>query len=240
MPLATRRGRTATAFQPCPAGRAGRVALGHVRHRRRRRRAWRRLDHSPGPVRRRDDFTPLTVRGRDRRLIARRSGADIGRRRPALVGGRPRRNGRRNGSRSRGRCRRRLRGRRPRREEREGVAVPVGARRVTDPELDEWPRVLGGAARTGRRECGALGHLVPLADADAPQVRERDREAIGGQDRDGLSAGRHEPRKRHPAGGRGTHRLAVGRRNVDAAMLAGGVRVRPDLEAAQHGTVDRP
>jgi hypothetical protein len=172
------------------------------------------------------------VRRRARRRRRRRT-RWLGRRR----GGRRRlrrdRRSRRSGSR-RSRRRRRARG-----EERGGIDVRLavaGAHAHVDVR-----HVVLGLAR-GPTGCHglALGHRVAPLDEQSPEVRERRLVPLGRRDGDGQAMRGHGPGERHIPRCRSPDGRRTTERDVDAAMLATGVRVVADRVAAQHLAVRRP
>ncbi|HET7648011.1 MAG TPA: hypothetical protein VFK17_05525 [Gaiellaceae bacterium] len=92
--------------------------------------------------------------------------------------------------------------------------------------MDVRPVDLGVAARAGGADDVALGDRAAGGDGDRAEVRERHGEPVGSRDRDGAARARHGAGERHRPGRGRAHRLAGGRADVDAAVLAGGVRVR--------------
>ena len=71
-------------------------------------------------------------------------------------------------------------------------------------------------------------------------MEERHGVAVGRQDRDAATVRGHGACERDRAGGRSANRAAGRAGDVDAAMLAGGVRVGAELERAEHLTVRGP
>jgi len=140
--------------------------------------------------------------------------------------------GRRRGRLGRDRSRRRRRsGRRRRRggrrrQEGERVEVALLVRGRANAEMHVRPCLLGRSGRADRPDPIALGHHRALRHRERAEVREGDREPVGGQDRDALPARGHDPGERHlTAGGRNDGR--PGRRaDVDPAVLARGIRMR--------------
>ena len=218
-----------------------------------RRRDDRRRDDSRCDDRRRDDSRceggrrlrrgrrclgpSVTLRGRLARDRRRGYGRLDGRRR----------SGRRRGG---GRCRRVRSGRRRRgsgngrREHRQEpdrveVALRVGGR--ADAEMDVRPRNLGRAARAHGPDDRTLDHRRVARDDDRAEMRERHGEAVGRLDRDRPAARRHGARKGHDARHGREHRRAVGRGDIDAAVLPRSVRMGAvEGEAVQHGPADGP
>jgi hypothetical protein len=156
-----------------------------------------------------------------------------GRRRWDRLRDRRLRHGGRHGRRGCGRrhgCRRRGGGISRRKQ---GQRVDVGLA-VTDPEVHVRDLVLGRAG--GSR----LGDRLPLDDERATlheqraDVRERHLVPGRREDRERQPVGRNLARKRDLALGRRPDDPRVAEAHVDAAMLPAGVRVVPELEAAQH------
>jgi hypothetical protein len=83
-----------------------------------------------------------------------------------------------------------------------------------------------------------LGDRRTLADRDArlhqerAEMRERRLVAVCRRDRHRQAVRRHLAGERHLAGGRRAHALLSLDRDVDPAMLAGGVRIVADRESA--------
>lgn len=199
----------------------------------RRRRSCRRQRRRDGRGRRqrrglRDRDRSGISHGRRRRRRLRPSCERRGRRRRGGLPGERRRDGvdreRRGGRRWRG-LRLRQYDLRPRlrRQQAERVDVALRIGRAADPELDEGRL---GAAAVGERADGiTLGDDGVLPDADLTEVRERHRPAVGGLDRDGLAVPGDGPGERDGTRSGRAHRFCRGAADVDAAMLAGGVRV---------------
>jgi hypothetical protein len=170
---------------------------------------------------------------RSRRLGERRSGGRPG---GGPIGGR----------RALGRRRRRLRRRtgrrrrRPRREEEQRVDVALLVGGDADPEIDVWLGKLRDAARTDGPDRRPLCEICAAHDTDRAEVDERDRVSGRCLNRHCLATGWNGSREGHCAGGRCDDRRADRRADVDAAMLAGRVRVAPERERPQDRAVDRP
>ena len=92
------------------------------------------------------------------------------------------------------------------------------------------------AAPAGDTDRIALGHACALRDVDLAEVRERDGVAVG-LDRDGPARGRDDTGERDDSGRRRAHGLAGGPGDVDAPVLAGGVRVGAERVGAEHVAV---
>jgi hypothetical protein len=82
------------------------------------------------------------------------------------------------------------------------------------------------AARADRADHVALGDGRRLGRNDRAEMRERDREPVGGRDRDDSSRARDAAGERDGSRRRGAHWITRLRPDVDATMLARGVRVR--------------
>ena len=197
----------------------------------RTRRARRRPDGEAGTpcvgCCRGDRGRPLVRRLLGGRLSGRRL---LGRR--LLLGGCRRGRRLRSGDRSgdgRLRGRRRRRGPRCRsgRQEREWVEIPLRIGRLAHAQVDVGLVEFGRAARADRADGGALRHLGPLRNGDRAEMRQRDGETAGRVDRDDLATRWNRAGKADSAGCRRDHRRARPRADVDAAMLARRVRVRP-------------
>ena len=178
------------------------------RHSRRRRRGCSRLRRR-GRSRGRRRSRSRRRRGRRRARSGRRSRHRCGRRRGC-------RRGRRGGRRSGG----------PRRKVGERVAVTLRVGGDADAEVDVRPVDLGVAARPDRGDAVALGHRGARRDRQRAEMRERDREPVGGRDRESAARARHRSREGDGAARGRAHGLTGGRADVDAAVLPGGVRLR--------------
>jgi hypothetical protein len=71
-------------------------------------------------------------------------------------------------------------------------------------------------------------------------VEERDGIAVGGSDRECLAACGHAPGEGDRAGSGSAYRRSGIRADVDAAVLAAGVRIIPQDEGSKHRPVDGP
>jgi hypothetical protein len=100
---------------------------------------------------------------------------------------------------------------------------------------------LGVAARADRSDRIALGDGRALRDEQRAQMGERDGVAVRREDRDALAGRRHGAGEGHGTGcGRDHGRPGV-TRDVDAAMLPGGVRMRRvERVGLDDDTVGRP
>jgi hypothetical protein len=184
----------------------------------------RRLDRLSNGFRRGDRRS--RIRRRRGGVSGRDSGCGLGNRRSrdGCRGGGL--NGRRRRCGHRGRTRRRRRRSRvPHRQERERVAVAVRVGGDADAEMHVG---LGkrAVARTDGADGLALGDGCALGDGDRAEMRERDRIAVGGGDRDRPARARHRARERDRSGCRRGNAGPLVAGDVDAAVLAPGVRVR--------------
>ena len=182
--------------------------------------------------------------GRRRRCRGRRGRRDDRRRAHGRTG---RRDGGRRGSRARrgrgdGRRlgRRRLGRRTARGQQAERVDVAFVLRRDPDAEVDTRGRMLRVAARAHRPDGRAFVDHVALRGRDRPEVDERDRVAVGREDRHAASVGGERARERDGPGRGRPDGQAVAAADVDSPVLSGGVRVGAERERAQHGSVGGP
>ena len=130
--------------------------------------------------------------------------------------------------------------RRSRRQESERVEVPLLLARDADPEMQMWRRRVGLDARPDAPDRVALGdHPAPF-DEQRAELGQRDRIAVRGANRHDEAVAGHRAGERDLAGGRCDHRSAELGGDVDASVLAAGVRVRAEPEGAQHVPVGRP
>ena len=89
-------------------------------------------------------------------------------------------------------------------------------------------------------EGGAFGNGVASGDARRAELEQRHRVPIRRLDRDRAATAWHEAREGDDTGSGCADGVADGAGDVDAAVLARSVGVRPDREGPQHGTVDGP
>jgi len=138
----------------------------------------------------------------------------------------------------RGRRRRWLR----RRQEPERVEVAERIGRQPNPEMNVWDGLLRRAARPHRGDDIAFADRRAHRNGNRAEVRERDRVPAGRLDREALAARRHEAREAHRSARGGNDRISRrARADVDAAVLAGVVRVRFVVqERLEHRSVDGP
>jgi hypothetical protein len=128
----------------------------------------------------------------------------------------------------------------PRREERKWIEVAVRVRSQANPEMDIGLSPFGLAARAdGARDLAFLDRR-PGAHTDRAEVHEGDRVAVGGANRQAEPLVRQLARERDHAGGRSPDLGGGRRRDVDPAVLSGGIRVVLGDERAQNSAVDRP
>jgi hypothetical protein len=133
------------------------------------------------------------------------------------------------------------RGGRAGRQEHEWIDVPLVIAGPTQPEVHERLGEIDDAARPHRPDDGAFGDGRPALHPGRAQVDKRGRVAEGCLDRHCLASARDGPGKRDHPFGRRVHVCARGRAEVEAAMLAGGVRMRGvERKRTEHRAVDRP
>jgi len=141
----------------------------------------------------------------------------------------------------RGPCIRRSCGGRPRRQERQRVDVALVVRGHTHTEVDERLGQVDDAARPHRSDDSTFAHGRAALDADRAEVDER--RGVPGRrlNGDGLAARRHGPREGDHARRRREDFGPARRADVDAAMLAGRIRMGViERERMQDGSIDRP
>jgi|tagenome__1003787_1003787.scaffolds.fasta_scaffold20964453_2 hypothetical protein len=128
-----------------------------------------------------------------------------------------------------------------RRQEREGVDVALLLARDAQPEVHERRVEVDDSTRPDGSDDSTFADPGAAYDLDRAQVHERRRVAGRRLDRDRLAAGRHGACEAHdPVGGR-AHVRAGGSTEIQAAMLAGRVRMRAvERERPEHRAVDRP
>jgi hypothetical protein len=129
----------------------------------------------------------------------------------------------------------------PRRQQGERVDVTLWIARLAQAEVDVRLRMGRHARRPDSSDDRSLPHECPARDADGPEMQERCRVTERRLDREALPARRNRPCERDDTLGRCNDRRTGRRTEVDAAVLAAGVRMGPiERERSQHGTVDRP
>jgi hypothetical protein len=134
--------------------------------------------------------------------------------------------------------RRRLR-RHPGRQQAERIDVAVRVARHAHAEKDVRHERDGVRALADGADNGTLRDEGSAHDARGPELEQRDR-VRAGLDRDYPPPARDRADERDGAAGRRAHVLAHGGADVDAAMLAAGVRVRAEGEGPEDRPVDRP
>jgi hypothetical protein len=207
-------GRGCRSCRSCSLGR-GRVADGGDRSRSRRRRRRRR----------RGGHRCRCGRGDRRGLDGCRRGRRRGRRR-----GDDRHGSRRRGGASR-----------PRRQEGQRVEVSLRLGGGPDAQVHVRRVDLGVAAQPHRPDDGAFGDGVAPADPNRREVRQGDGEAVGRLDRERAAGGGDRAREGDGPFRRSAYGAARLTRHVDAAVLAGGVRVRRvERERLEHRAGRRP
>jgi hypothetical protein len=110
----------------------------------------------------------------------------------------------------------------------------------TDPQVQMRLGRVGLGARPDHPDRVALGDHPALVDEQRAELGVRDRVPVPRPDRHDQAVAWRRPRERHRSRGCRAHRLAHGASEVDAAMLAAGVRVVAERERAQNGPVDGP
>lgn len=138
-------------------------------------------------------------------------------------------------------CGCRLRHRSRRRQHRERVEIAARVCRQTNPQVDVRAVDLGAAGGPDRSDHGALGDGRSAGDSERAEVRQRHRETVFRLDRHGQPVRRNGAGERHASGGGRDDRSAVGRPEVDPAMLPSRVRVRRvERELLDDGPVHGP
>jgi hypothetical protein len=100
--------------------------------------------------------------------------------------------------------------------------------------------VLSLAGRPDASDDGALGRVCALGDGDGAEMNESDGVAVACSDRQGAPAAGNGPGELHDPGCRGQHRRASCGTEIDAAMLAAGVRIGPVDKWFEHRPVHGP
>ena len=137
------------------------------------------------------------------------------------------------------RCGHRL-GSAPSRQQRERIDVPLWLRGQPHAEVQVRRRVLHLPAGPDRADDLALRDRGPHAHGDRAQVHERDREPVGGANRERQPGSRNGSGKTDNTRFWCAHIRARRRSDVDASMLAAGVRVVVEHKPPEHRPVDRP
>jgi hypothetical protein len=130
--------------------------------------------------------------------------------------------------------------RRASRQERERIDVALLVVGMTDPEVHVGLGPGRLAARPDRRHGHSLRDRIPLADTKGPEMLQGDRVAVGCPDGQRLAASGHGARERDDARRRRRNLRGEISRDVDSAVLPGGVGIVPELEWAQHSPLGRP
>ena len=125
-------------------------------------------------------------------------------------------------------------------QQRGRVDVAVRIRGDADAEVDVGHTRHGVLAVADLADDRALRDHAAGRDDGRAELEQRDRVAVGSQDRDRATAARHRTGEGDGSCGRGAHRRAESRTDVDAAVLAGGVAVLGDGERSQDRPVGRP
>lgn len=111
------------------------------------------------------------------------------------------------------------------------IALRIGGR--ADSEVDVRLGNLRVVRRSGGSDDRGLVHRGATPDAQRAEMEERHGRSVRGADRDRSAAARDRPRERHDAGGGRPYLLTDRASDVDASVLARGVRVRAvETEAA--------
>ena len=128
-----------------------------------------------------------------------------------------------------------------RRQERQRVEVALRLGGDAHAEVDVRRRDLRLAGGADRGDGVALGDRGALRDVDRAEVGQRDGEAVGGLDREARARCGHGAGERDDARRGRAHVGARVAADVDAPVLAGGVRVRRvEDERLEDRPVDRP
>jgi len=130
---------------------------------------------------------------------------------------------------------------RARREVRERVDVALLLCGDADAEVHVRAGDLRLAGRSDRADLLALSDRSALRDRQRPEMRQRDCEPVRRLDREAEPRRRNRARERDGPGRRCAHGPAGRSADVDAAMLARGVRVRRiEDEGLEHRAIGRP
>lgn len=130
--------------------------------------------------------------------------------------------------------------RRPRRQQAQRVDIAVRVGGDANTEVDVWLRGDGVAALADRAHLSSLGHRVAPRNARRAELQQRDGVAVVGGDRDHVATAGHDAGERDASRGRRHDGAAELCADVDAPVLACGVRVGADGEGPQHGSFGRP
>jgi hypothetical protein len=96
------------------------------------------------------------------------------------------------------------------------------------------------SAGAGGAHDGAFCDRLALGDADRPEMRQRDREAVRGEDREGHAVRGNVSGERHRPGRGRQDGLGALARDVDPSMLSGRKGIAHGRERPEHGAVERP
>ena len=122
----------------------------------------------------------------------------------------------------------------------ERVDIALRIARDADTQVDVRDVVLGRPARPDRPYRCSFADSVALCDRERTEMNEGHRVAVVGLDRDDLSVRADRPGERDDARSRREHDAGLLALDVDAAMLAAGVRVAADDEGREHVSRSRP
>jgi hypothetical protein len=168
--------------------------------------------------------------GRNSRRLTNLRGRRFGGRRDGLGARRRVGSGRRHRGRGglcrRGRHRHGRRRSRALRQERQRVAISLRVRGDAHAEVHVRLCEVGVARGERAADDVSFRDLRVPRDGERGQMRERDRQALGGRDRDARAGGRDGAGERHQTCGRGEHGRAGVGADHDAAMLPRRIRVR--------------
>lgn len=128
----------------------------------------------------------------------------------------------------------------PRRQQGERIDVALRLRGQSHAEVQVRRLVLRLPAWPDRADHVALRDRGPDTHGDRAQVHKRDREAVGRADRQRQARSRNGSSKADDARLRCPHVRARRRSDVDAPVLAAGIRVVVEREASEHRPVGRP
>ena len=120
-------------------------------------------------------------------------------------------------------------------EQPQRVDVAVFLAGTAYPEVDE-----GVGSLPDRRDGGSFCDVAAGGDGVGAEMLERDRVAVGGADGDRFPARRDGAGEADGARGGSAHGPPGGSADVDAAVLAAGVRIVTQDEGSKHRPVDGP
>jgi hypothetical protein len=127
-----------------------------------------------------------------------------------------------------------------RRQQGERIDVSVGLARNAHAQVDVGVGDERVVARADPGDDRSLLDDLPTRDEDLAELQERDRVAVGRQDRDRPAPAGHHPCEGDSSRGGRPHVGAELTADVDAAVLAAGVGVVAQDEGAEDGAVGRP